>query len=95
MEGGGSPTYNMKTSTADLFLERGVQQKVHYRWALVTRYKAFAEIACEVVVGRGGTCLDKGADRARESLLHLQPRKRVDDFRYRNPSRPSRAQCLR
>src|SRR4051812_27046623 len=62
-----------------LLLKWGVQQIVHRRRPLVTRDEALAEVPCEVVVGRGGPCLDNAADRARELLLHLQPGKHFDN----------------
>src|SRR5207344_1457975 len=51
-------------------------------WPLVTRHEPFSEIAREIVVSRGGPRLDDAADGLRESLLHLQPWKRIDDFCY-------------
>src|SRR5262245_15331369 len=65
-----------------LFPERRIQQKVHSRWPSVAGHEALAEISREVVVGRGRARLHDSTDGRRESLLHFQARKRIDDLSY-------------
>ena len=42
-------------------------------------YEALTEVACEVVVRRARTRLDKGTDGTRESSLHFEPRESLED----------------
>src|SRR5687768_9697345 len=71
-----------ETGSYQLLVERCVEQIVHCRRWLVARHEALAEVARKVVVRCAGACLDNAADGARESLLHFQSRKRVDDCRH-------------
>src|SRR5262245_25245371 len=64
-----------------LLLEWRAQQHIHGRGASVARHEALAEIPREVVVGRLRARLDDTAHITSEALLHLQPRKGVDDRR--------------
>src|SRR5882762_10717249 len=64
-----------------LLHERRVHQQIHRRWAFAARHETLPEIAREVVVSRRGARLDHPAHGARESLFHLQPRKRIYDLR--------------
>src|SRR5216684_2153958 len=66
-------------SADHLLLERGIEQIVNCRCWFVAWHEALAEIACEVVVSRGGARLHNAADGAGESLLHFQSRKHLDD----------------